>query len=113
MSDREGAFGFQASDGLPEPIRRAAEQEERVERALTRAVRPFPPPEPEPPPTGIAGFVARQAEQAEAERVREERIRRLVHERPDLLVEPDALRDFARWQRAGRRRAKRRGRVRL
>ena len=55
-------------------------------------------------------FIERQA----AERQRQEQdaaaARRLAHEDPALLVEPDPLRTHAERQRAARRRARRRGR---
>jgi hypothetical protein len=96
---------------LPE-VADIVRQRERTERALSRAVRRFPPSEPDPPRGRAEAFQARQREQREAEERHERLVREALNERPPPPV-ADELRDFAGWQRSGRRLARRRGRVRL
>jgi hypothetical protein len=88
---------------VPEAIRRAAEQEERTERALERATAPFGGVEPEPPQTPAQEFTERMAEQRRAEDEREQRVNRLMHENPSPDVD-DPLRTLYQQQRARRRR---------
>jgi hypothetical protein len=99
-------FAFQGPEAeLPEPIRRAVEQEERTEAALDRAAGV----EPEPPPEGedaAQASIRRLAEQRRAEDERAARVNRLMHENPEARpdAEPDPLRELARSQRDRRRR---------
>jgi hypothetical protein len=97
---------------LPKQVADLVRQRERTQAALDRATAPFPP-EPEHEPASRAqAFQRAQAEQREREERHETLVRQTMFEHPSP-AEPDALRDLAAWQRAGRRRAKRRGRVRL
>jgi hypothetical protein len=96
---------------VPKQVEDIVRQRERTQAALDRAVRPFPAPEPDPAASRAEAFQRAQAEQREREERHEAAVRQAMFENPSPPVE-DPVPDLAAWQRAGRRRAKRRGRVR-
>jgi hypothetical protein len=94
---------------VPEEVERLVRQEEQTQAALDRVTAP-PVGEPEPESqSGAQALVARMAEERRQEGERERRVNRVSHQHPSPDVE-DPLRDFAERQKAGRRRARHRGR---
>ena len=94
----------------PRQVEDIVRHREWTAAALDRAVRPFPAPEPDPPRSRAEAFQRAMSVQREAEERHEALVRQAMFENPSPDVE-DPLRDLAAWQRTGRRRARRRGRV--
>jgi hypothetical protein len=92
----------------PKAIRDAVKVEQWRQAAIDKATAPPGHDAVAEPRTSAEAFVERMREQRQQEDDREQRVNRLSHENPSPPVD-DELRAFAQRQKAGRRRARRRG----